>query len=745
MVREPLHWCLQVGERSSKNQVDRRLRRALLGPADEQWIPPAWLLPHQPDAAKRVAGSLEMFGGALLCDAVGLGKTYTGLAVATRYEAVVVSAPAILVPQWRHVSGQLGVPITIVSHESLSRRSALPRADLMIVDEAHWFRNPRTVRYDTLARQTRAAHLLLMTATPVVNRPRDLLNLLRLFASDHVFAAYGIRSLTEAVVRRGGPSPAAGITPVIIARSPDTAGVHPQLIPRQTDRPVLTPAPIDEDILERVTQTIGRLQFPSFENSTAAALLRLHLFHRLASSVPACIESLQRHCTYLNHAIDAGRRGTKLSRRVSRKLFTFEDESQLEFELLQRHATSVPTADLECERRRITELLSALGNKPTSPKISALHRLLIQRGESGPSHKTIVFTSAVSTALAIAAQLRWDRTAIVTGLGARIASGPLPVSVVLSWFAPRALDKTPPPAHARIDVLVATDMASEGLNLQDADAVVHFDLPWNPLRLQQRIGRVARLGSEHSDVEIWWFAPPPLLEQHLQMRNRILHKLEHQRDLAVPVTSRVGRARVLGRSLEIRERVGGSLERLPAEPPRHCVVVGPNAAAFAVRWQCGTRSAPHLIAVAGDPPEVITNLYEVCGVLSDLLDSRLSSRQPDTRLQETLAIALRQRLANATAGPVDTETRRLTRMVLRRATRAGKARRMQELDLLDDVLDTLSRGTRRGAHLDLVNALRGKRSLVDRLRRWTHRWHGLDSDAPAVALEAAIFGDGSRE
>jgi hypothetical protein len=84
-------------------------------------------------------------------------------------------------------------------------------------------------------------------------------------------------------------------------------------------------------------------------------------------------------------------------------------------------------------------------------------------------------------------------------------------------------------------------------------------------------------------------------------------------------------------------------------------------------------------------------------------------------------------------------------MVLRRATRAGKARRMHELDLLDDVLDALSRGTRRGAHLDLVDALRGKKSLVDRLRQWTHRWHGLDSDAPAVALEAAIFGDGSRE
>ena len=79
--------------------------------------------------------------------------------------------------------------------------------------------------------------------------------------------------------------------------------------------------------------------------------------------------------------------------------------------------------------------------------------------------------------------------------------------------------------------------------------------------------------------------------------------------------------------------------------------------------------------------------------------------------------------------------------MLRRATWVGKARQVQELD----VLDALPRSTRRGAHLDLVDALRGKKSLVDRLRRWTHRWHGLDSDAPAVALEAAILGDGSRK
>ena len=305
VVREPLSWCLHFGEQADQDHVARRLRRALLGPADEEWKPPTWLWPHQVDAARRVAGSIGVFGGALLCDAVGLGKTYTGLAIATRYQSVLVSAPAVLHRQWRQVSNQLGIEVAIVSHESLSRRTLVPKTDLIIVDEAHWFRNPSTRRYLNLARGMKTADLLLMTATPVVNRPADLFNLVRLFAPDHAFAAFGIQSLAEAVALCRRPNPGAALTPVIIARSPDAVGIGSATVPLPVDRPVVTSPPTDERFLRRVGRMVDRLRFPSFEGPTAASLLRMQLFHRLSSSVPACLESLRRHRRYLDHAIVA--------------------------------------------------------------------------------------------------------------------------------------------------------------------------------------------------------------------------------------------------------------------------------------------------------------------------------------------------------------------------------------------------------------------------------------------------------
>ncbi len=744
VVREPLSWCLHLGERADKHHVARRLRGALLGPADAEWKPPTWLWPHQVDAARRIAGSIKAFGGALLCDAVGLGKTYTGLAIATRYRSVLVSAPAVLNRQWTQVSNQLGIELSIVSHESLSRRTPVPRTDLIIVDEAHWFRNPSTRRYLNIARGIRTADLLLMTATPVVNRPADLLNLVRLFAPDHAFAAFGIESLAEAVGMYRGPNPGAALTSVIVARSPDTAGIGSLSVPLPVDRPVMTPPPTDERFLRRVGRMVDRLRFPSFGGPSAASLLRLQLFHRLSSSVPACVESLRRHRTYLDRAIDAARRGERLSRRASRTLFASEDEFQLEFDLLRDRAASVPVSDLEHEHHLLSALVSALEKHTPRPKIAALRQLLTQRSELDPPRKTLIFTNAVATALEIARHLGWTRTAVVSGGGARIVSGPMPVSVVLGWFAPKGSRKTPPPRYAQIDVLVATDMVSEGLNLQDANAVVHFDLPWNPARLQQRVGRVARMGSDQTHVDVWWFMPPPLLENHLNLRRRIQQKLEHQRDLGVPVTSGVGQARVLGRSLEIRERIGGPLQRLPPVGPRHCVVAGPLAAAFAVRWQMGGRSVPQLVVLAGDPPVCITDLIEACGVLLDLMDRPVSKRSPDVRFHQTLVTTLRQRLASAHAGPSDTETRRLARMVLRRAARAGRARRVHELNLLDQVLDALSKGVGRGAQLDLIEALQGKKSLADRLIQWTNRWKGYQNAATSVTLEAAIVGDGTQ-
>jgi hypothetical protein len=81
-----------------------------------------------------------------------------------------------------------------------------------------------------------------------------------------------------------------------------------------------------------------------------------------------------------------------------------------------------------------------------------------------------------------------------------------------------------PHARERIDLLITTDVVSEGLNLQDAGAIVHLDLPWTTARLAQRVGRVARAGSPHAEVHSYSFAPPRAAAALLDLEARLARK-----------------------------------------------------------------------------------------------------------------------------------------------------------------------------------------------------------------------------
>ena len=138
---------------------------------------------HQRDAAARLSQAIDRFGGALLADEVGLGKTYTALAVMRREKALLIVAPAALIEMWRNALHRSRVRADIISFETLSRRVPAPevRWDAVIIDEAHHARNPGTRRYAHLASLTRASRLLLLSATPVHNTSRDLGSILSLF------------------------------------------------------------------------------------------------------------------------------------------------------------------------------------------------------------------------------------------------------------------------------------------------------------------------------------------------------------------------------------------------------------------------------------------------------------------------------------------------------------------------------------------------------------------------------------
>ena len=156
---------------------------------------------------------------------------------------------------------------------------------------------------------------------------------------------------------------------------------------------------------------------------------------------------------------------------------------------------------LEAERLYLQDYIVALNQVAVDSKFDAFqHRLAAVVAEG---HRVIVFTQYLDTLDFIRNQLvaRYgDRMACYSGRGGEIWD-----PVVNAW---RVVDKAEIKARSRrehphaMQILLGTDAASEGLNLQQFSALINYDLPWNPMRVEQRIGRIDRIGQEAPTVKI---------------------------------------------------------------------------------------------------------------------------------------------------------------------------------------------------------------------------------------------------
>ena len=113
-----------------------------------------------------------------------------------------------------------------------------------------------------------------------------------------------------------------------------------------------------------------------------------------------------------------------------------------------------------------------------------------------------------------------DRLAAVAG-----SSSPTNKNLVLWGFAPRTTDAPNGSDRDLYDILVATDVLAEGVNLQQARHIINYDLPWNPMRLVQRHGRIDRIGSEHGEVFLRCVFPDNRLDDLLGLEYRLQLKI----------------------------------------------------------------------------------------------------------------------------------------------------------------------------------------------------------------------------
>ena len=506
-IADPLRTGLVAGPGAGGADVARALARCLT-PGEQDAAQPPWLLPGQLRSFRRTLYALQRYHCALLADPVGSGKTYVALAIASvlqRKRPLACLVPATLVDQWRIVAARLGVGIEVASHQQASRGRLPATTDgLVIVDESHHFRNPATRRYGHVAPWLLGRPVLLLSATPVVNRLDDLAHQLLLGVRDDALLADGVVSLRGTLIGGAG---SAALGRLVIE---DTASAGPRPV-RTT---AVSPADSREDgAAARALARIARLRLS--RHPPIAALVRGVLLRAAASSPAALTGALRRYRGLLLHARDARRAGRTLGRRELRAFAGELGDQLVLWELLADGGGEAELAldDLDLLDAILTE--SAAAAAAEDPKLERLGALLAD------GRPTLVFATRRETVRHLRDRLGPPPVAWCTGERAGIGHAPAPRASVLGLFRdPReTIAGTIPPR-----CLIVTDVAAEGLDLRRAARVVHYDLPWTPMRLEQREGRAVRLGSAHARIEVVRFQPPPSLDAALRLEAGLARK-----------------------------------------------------------------------------------------------------------------------------------------------------------------------------------------------------------------------------
>jgi len=438
-------------------------------------------------------------GRALLADEVGLGKTIEACMVLKEYwirglvRRALVLAPPSLVSQWKgelvekfslapvspdtagfrrdpaqfwKAEALVVASIAMARMEAHAPHVAAASWDMVIVDEAHCLKNRASANW-RLVDSLQKKFILMLTATPVENDLIELYNLITLLKP-------GLLA-TEAEFRKTYMTAAK-------SRAPRNAGQLRAML---------------GDVMIRNTRAAADVQLP----------------RRIAATVTVPPSEAEAQAYRMVSKFVGGRYRERHSGRAPAMVL----------DTIQRQAGSSPMALRQAlgralregtwvragDRRELEEIFEVVSGLGESAKAAQLGRMLAARGG-----KAVVFTEFLPTLdyLRRVCELHHVSYALFSGDMARAEK-----DAAVAAFRD----------HSR--VLLSTGAGGEGRNLQFADTVINFDLPWSPMRIEQRVGRVHRIGQTH-DVFVFNFCQEGTVEEQLL---RVLHDKINMFELVV--------------------------------------------------------------------------------------------------------------------------------------------------------------------------------------------------------------------
>ena len=280
-------------------------------------------------------------------------------------------------------------------------------------------------------------------------------------------------------------------------------------------------------------------------------LMSINLLKRLESSVYAFRLTLQRVSEYISRTINIidtyqdGQVSLDLMEVQGAEDFDFDDQNTDLFSVGKKVRIDLGDMDYKSWRVELQEdlenleLLTSMVDDITpehDTKLQTLFSLIrdkVQNPINPGNKKILIFTAFSDTADYLYRQLSEFvmqefglHTAEITGSVDGKTTIPrlrADLNTVLTCFSPisKGKDMLMPDNPAEIDILVATDCISEGQNLQDCDYCINYDIHWNPVRIIQRFGRVDRIGSRNSQIQLVNFWPDMDLDAYINLKGRV--------------------------------------------------------------------------------------------------------------------------------------------------------------------------------------------------------------------------------
>lgn len=552
-------------------------------------------LQYQQQAVQQAIKKLNEHNGVFLADVVGLGKTFIAAQLLQQIKGrILVICPPVLKSYWESSLHDFRVPARVESLGKLDKviRFGLDRFDYVVVDEAHRFRNEGTRSYADLLDICRGKKVILVTATPLNNTIDDIFAQLKLFQAPKNATIPGIPNLERyfASLRarfKGLDRSDSEYKQTIKEVSREIRErILKHVMVRRTRTDVMTffkkdiqsqglcfPEVQDprrivyrfegelEAIFNRTISLLhefryaryipllyysGSRQLSEFERQqqrNVGGFMRGLLIKRLESSFYAFRKSVRRFIESYERFVDMYKGGTVyISNTVDvYDLLDNDDVDVLEHFVEEEKAQKYLSADfrddfladLQFDLQLLRQVEHLWQDVAEDPKLDAFSSRL--KKDRVLKNRLIVFTESKETGDYLFDKLNAfypDRVMFFSSKGGRTGKPAVTHSPsVARDLIKAAFDPNQDVCDENMRILITTDVLAEGINLHRGNVLINYDLPWNPTRVLQRVGRVNRLGTEHPDIYIFNFFPTTQADSHLGLEANITNKIQMFHDI----------------------------------------------------------------------------------------------------------------------------------------------------------------------------------------------------------------------